>query len=309
VNWQRLADVFPWRIAALLAVLLGLELLSFWTWFRRDVTPLQRYYFVAFFNCTEDAKHPDTRTRIQWLLKTAPGRKHLPILASDVVSGRDGDVHVQLSSTAVEQGWTGIERSSPDRVNAVELEELLRDDFYDHRGFWQLVAEPLLDGCVLLLVPVFLVHMMREEFALEWSRLRDAVTGPAPVSDCPWDSPADRPGFESWIGWRFDIGKWLGNLWPTRADPALDRSRKAGANEGPIVDDFGSDQSSLPDRVPHRVSGAQGAGRTTSETPYEKPSGNPRKRPAKRRSIFPGRAGARSSNRKPKPWDESQWID
>jgi hypothetical protein len=309
VRWQRFADVFPWRIAALLVLLLGLQSLFFWTWFRWEVSPLQRYYFLAYFNCTEDAKHAGMQTQIQWLFKTAPGRKRLPIIAADIVSGGNGNVPVQLSLTAIDQGWTGIERSSPKWVNSEELEDFLQEDFYDQRGFWQLLAEPLLGGCVLLLVPVFLVLVIREELALEWSRLRRAVTGPAPVSDYSWGSPADRRGITRWLNSRIDIGKWLRKLGPTRADPAPDKRRKADANRGPIIDDIGSVQSSLPDRVPHPDSGAQAVGRTISETPYERSSSNPRKRPAKRRSIFPGRAGVRGSNRKPKPWDESQWID
>jgi hypothetical protein len=301
VRWQRFADHFPWRITVLLALLFGLQSLSLWTWFRWEVRPLQRYYFWAYFNCTEGAKQANTQTRIQWLFNTALGRKHQVIIEADVVSGRDADLPVQLGPSARANGWTGIEKSSPQWDNSAELEEFLREDFYGHRGFWRLVAEPLLDGCVLLLVPVFLVFVMKEELVLEWSRLRRVVAEEASESDHAWDSSANQRRITECIRLRMVRWKWLQNLRPRRASPALDTSCNADANWVPTAGIFGGDQALLSALIPHANSGAKPIGKTVSA--------HPMKKPIKRQSIFPGRAGVRASNRKPKPWDESQWID
>ncbi len=321
MRWQRFADHFPWRITVLLALLFGLQSLALWTWFRWEVSPLQRYYLWAYFNCTEGAKQANTQTRIQWLFKTALGRKHQVIIEPDVVSGRDADLPVQLGPSALANGWTGIEKSSPQWDNSAELEEFLREDFYGHRGFWRLVAEPLLDGCVLLVVPVFLVFVMKDELALEWSRLRRVVAGPASRFNHAWGSSANRRRITECIRLQWDYWKPVGNPRPGRANLHLKTSHNAESNPAPIVGDVGGDQALLPDSVAHPDSGAQPADETPSERPSEAPSGGPanrptgtssigtRKKPIKRQSIFPGRAGVRASNLNPKPWDESQWID
>jgi hypothetical protein len=301
VRWQRFADHFPWRITVLLALLFGLQSLSLWTWFRWEVPPLQRYYFWAYFNCTEGAKQANTQTRIQWLFKTAPGRKHQVIVEQDVFSGRDGDLPVQLSPSALATGWMGIEKSSPQQVNCAELEGFLREDFYGHRGFWQLIAEPLLDCCVLLLVPAFLMLVMKEELALELSRLRKDVVEAASRSDHDWDASANRHRITESIRLRMPRWKWLGSLGSRRTSPALDTRRNADANQTPIAGMVGGDRAPLSALVQQASSGAKPTGKTLSVHPLKKP--------AKRQSIFPGRAGVRASNQKPKPWDPSQWID
>lgn len=301
MRWERFADHFPWRITVLLALLFGLQSLFLWTWLRREVPPLQRYYLWAYFNCTEGAEQANARTRIQWLFKTAPGRTQQVIIEPDVVSGRDGDLPVQLSPSARANGWTGIGKSSPQRVNSAELEGFLREDFYDHRDFWRLVAEPLLDGCVLLLVPAFPMFVMKEELSLEWSRLRRGVADSASRFDHGWDASANRLRVTEFIRLRKVLWNWFGNLRPRRVSSFFNTSRNAGAKLAPTAGIVGGDQAPLSALVLRANSGAKPTVKTLLA--------NPRKMPAKRRSIFPGRAGVRGSNRKPKPWDESQWID
>jgi hypothetical protein len=193
VRWQHFAANFPWRITALLALFFGLPLVSLGTWIAWELPPLQRYYLCAYIDSTEGANHPGATTRIEWLFKAAPGRKRLPIIAADVVSGRNGDLFFQLSPSAIAQGWTGIEKSLPQRVDSGELEQLFQEDFYDRRGFWRLATEPLLEGCAFLLVPAFLALVMKEELAHEVSRLRREVTEPEPACDYPWELPVNRP--------------------------------------------------------------------------------------------------------------------
>jgi len=209
----------------------------------------------------------------------------------------------------MEQGWTEIERSSPQRVNSAELEQFLQEDFYDRRDFRQLLVEPLLDGCVLLLVPIFLVFVMEEELVLEWSRLRRAIWAPGSRSDDAWDSSAKPHWITGWFRLSVAMWKGLGILPPRRENPDLQTARFADANRGPIGGHTGSGQGLVPSTVLGPNSGAQAAEMGTSKAPSTEPSINPRRRPLKRYSIFPGSAGVRASNRKPKPWDESQWID
>jgi hypothetical protein len=165
------------------------------------------------------------------------------------------------------------------------------------------------NGCVLLLVPIFLVFVLKEELALEWSRLRRAISAPGSRSDDAWDSSAKRHWITGWSRLSAAMWMWLGNLRPRRANPDLQTARFADANRGPIDGHTGSGQGLLPNTVLGPNPGAQAAEMGTSKTPSTKPTINPPKRPLKRHPIFPGSAGVRASNRKPKPWDESQWID
>ncbi len=71
-------------------------------------------------------------------METAPGRKRQWLFASDVTEGSQSDLPLELSSFAVEQGWTGIERTPVESMDSTELEKLLREDFYDGESFRQL---------------------------------------------------------------------------------------------------------------------------------------------------------------------------
>ena len=301
MRWQHFAANFPWRITALLALFLGLPLVSLGTWIAWELPPLQRYYLRAYLDSTESANHPGATTQVEWLFKTAPGRKRLPIIASDVVSGRNGDLPFQLSPSAIAQGWTGIEKSLPDQVNSGELEQLFQEEFYDSRGFWQLATEPLLEGCVFLLVPVFLALVMKGELADELSRLRRAIAAPESASDYPWDLPVNL----HWIAGRISLHlaprKWLSRLRQGRANPAFPKSLNMDANRAPIVGNVIDNRAPVCALVQQPDPGPKPAGKALSL--------NRRKKPGKGQSIFPGRAGVRASNQKPKPWDDSQWID
>jgi hypothetical protein len=37
--------------------------------------PLQNYYLIAYFDSTERPRQPSATTQVEWLYKTAPGRK------------------------------------------------------------------------------------------------------------------------------------------------------------------------------------------------------------------------------------------
>ncbi len=92
-------------MTALLAGFIALQYLCWWAWFAWELRPLERYYLVVYFHSAENAKRPGIKTRIEPLFKTAPGKKRELVVASDVVSGSSGDLPVQLSQSALEQGW------------------------------------------------------------------------------------------------------------------------------------------------------------------------------------------------------------
>ena len=144
VRWQRCARSIPRWTTALLAGFITLQCLFWWEWLARELPPLERYYLPAYFHSTEDAKRAGARSRIEPLFKTAPGKKRELVLTPDAVSGGDGNLPLQLSQTALEQGWTGIEKGhQPIWDDSAAVEDFLRDDFYQRQGLWQLTAEPV----------------------------------------------------------------------------------------------------------------------------------------------------------------------
>jgi hypothetical protein len=120
-----------------------------WAWLRWEVPPLQRYYLATYWRSSEDANQFDARTQIRWLMKTASGRKRQWLLASDVAEGSQDGLPLELSSFAVEQGWTGIERAPIESMGSAELDDVLQKYFYDGESFRRLANEPLLYGVQL----------------------------------------------------------------------------------------------------------------------------------------------------------------
>lgn len=310
MRWRRMAGAFPWRTAALVVGFLTLEWFWWWTWIAQELPPLERYYLPSYFLSTEGAKHSGSKTRIDPLFKTASGRKSEILLAPDVTPGRDGNLPLQLSQSALERGWIAIGKGRPFWDDSAAVEDLLREDFYQGHGLWELAAEPLAEGLslLLLLVVVGLLYL-RKELAAEWSGLWSALMDPDSTSDYQWDSPADRLGIRSLIGWRSNIRKLVEELRFRRVQPALQTSRLIDAKRDSdlIRGDIGEGRFSLPasmsrDSVPEQPD-------SIPQFRLEPPAIKLSKNPTKRRLIFPGRAGVRTSNQKPKPWDESHWIE
>jgi hypothetical protein len=81
VKWRRFARSFPRWTTALLAGLIALQCIFWWEWLARELPPLQRYYLPTYFHSAKDAKRPGSKTRIEPLFKTAPGRKQQLISA------------------------------------------------------------------------------------------------------------------------------------------------------------------------------------------------------------------------------------
>ena len=142
---------FRWWIVAVLAVIFGFPLFPLAAWLAWEMPPLQRYYLLNYLDSTERAKQPGKTTEVQWVYKTASGRKSTLATNPDVVSENSADPPVRLSEAAIADGWTGIEKHAPVRVDSAQLEQFLQEDIYSGRGYWRLMLEPILFGFALML--------------------------------------------------------------------------------------------------------------------------------------------------------------
>jgi hypothetical protein len=324
VNWRRIVYCIPWTTAILLAFAMGVQSLVVWYWVDRQLPSLQQYYLWAYLISAETAKHPGASTRIEWLLKTAPGGKRELASEGDVIDARSGRLHVQLSPDAIDQGWTGIEKSLPQQIVSANLSETLKEDFYDGAGVGRVMFIPILTACVLLIMLIWVSFSSRQELAAEWSRVLREIMGPQPARRA-WRLLADSRGKAWLIRLLTDLRKEIDSAWMRRSIDA----RSVGlteANRPGIAAVIGGEQ--LPSRPAEDtrsagISSADPSGITTAiageqlsfpsvqqtDSVPDPPAIRPANKSPRRRFIFPGRAGIRGSAQSPKPWDGSDWID
>ena len=297
----RIRFAFPWRIALILALLPCLPLLGFWAWLRWEVPPLQRYYLVAYWHSSEHANQPDAKTQIRWLMETAPGRKRQWLFAPDVTEEGRNDLSFNLSSFAVGQGWTGIERTALESVDSTQVEKLLREDFYDGESFRRLINEPLLYGVAAWLIVAYLAFVMRGDIAYEWRQLRRAVSEQQWSSNYGRDWPENRDGIVARI--RLRIAHWISKqkiqLGWTKFEPAI--GRRFGLKKLPNPDTLRVSDPPASTQVRDEVS-------TARQLATPPPSHSPKPQ-SQRRTIFPGSSPSDAAHSQSEPWDESKWID
>jgi hypothetical protein len=294
---SRIRFAFPWRIALILALLPCLPLLGFWAWFQWEVPPLQRYYLIAYWHSSEHANEPDAKTQIRWLMETAPGRKREWLFALDVTKGSQSDLPLELSSFAVEQGWTGIERTPVESMDSAELEKLLREDFYDGESLRRFVNEPLLYAVAAWLLVAYLAFMMRGDIGYEWRQLRRAVTEPQWSSNYGRDWPDNRGGIVAQI--RSRIAPWIREYKTQLEWSAI--SHRFGLKKLPNAEVLRGSDRPASTQVRGEVSTAQ-----QLATPPPSPSPKPL---SQRRTIFPGSSSSDAAHSPSEPWDETKWID
>ena len=282
MQWPVLRRAFPWRTGLLMCSVPALALVAFLAWFKWELPPLQRYYLMTYWDCSRHAESPDGTTQIEWLYMTAPGRKSEIAIPQDVDSNGAGFLPVGLSSSARERGWNELVKVPAQRSKSAELESFLQEDFYDHRTFGELIAEPLSFICVIPLLVLCVAVMIRQDLVGEWRRLYEEMYGVEFTSD--WSA----------LRWKFSerLQDWKGHLL-AGAKARLSRRQLepegksfAAANQRPFHAEGGPPLSGAKPVVPV-VSSAE-------PTRY---------------MIFPGAAAIRNGNVPPKPWDESQWID
>jgi len=282
MQWRSFRRAFPWRTALLLSAVPALALVMFLGWLRWELQPLQRYYLLTYWECSEELKQPRSATPVEWLYKTAPGRKVEPVIDSDVISGGPWKLSLKLSPSAREQGWTELGKSHPEAVSSSELEPFFQDYFYDHRSIRQLLAEPLLYAAIVPLLVLYIALMMRRDLALEWSRLCDEV----------WDSELALHWKRNWNQFVLLIRSWIHQVIEVGM-----RQLQRGSLDSPM--------NTPSTRVSDTLQQAQSS---VMKVEKRSPSSSPKKQ-TQRRSIFPGTASVRATSKQPKPWDKSQWID
>ena len=297
----RIRAHFPWRIVAILALVLCLPLLTSWAWIKWELPPLQQYYLAAYWDSSEGAKQPGAQAQIRWLLETAPGRKSRWLIASDVTEGTQNGPPLELSSEALGQGWTGIEKSPAQSINSAELEGLLREYFYDGQSLRQLANEPLLYSGAEWLIVVYLVFVMRVEIGDEWRWFRQA------------DNEAEWGGYsrEHWTANQRGI---INRIWSSIAcwnsttmvpfswaDFKAAISRPSSVNQPLQAEILHGDDRPVSKDVRHEHSKPQQPANSVSS-----PSSKER---SKGHTIFPGSPTSGGAHVQSKSWDESEWID
>jgi hypothetical protein len=298
VRLQRIRRVFPWRTAALLAVLLGAPVLAFAAWFVWEIEPLQSYYLLDYWQCSKAAEKAGSATEIRWLMKTAPGRKSLLAIPSDVTTGKAGNLSLHLSSAAIKSGWIGLEKSAPDLVYSGELKDALGPNIYRDRSYSNFIALPLLEGCTFALtIAAFIAFTARAELWQEWKRLwRDVIA--ADSFDDDWrDGPPIRHGISRPITPR----EWLGKVRDKLADWTSRSVGKRASEKVAIPTALQSQSLSSPANIQPADS--------RTEPSLESPSQAKPKSLVQGQSIFPGARRVNGVPQEPVAWDESQWID
>lgn len=281
MQWRSFRRAFPWRTVLLLSAVPALALAIFVGWLSWELQPLQRYYLLTYWECSEGLKQPGSTTPIEWLYKVSPGRKNEPVTDSDVTSGGPWKLSVELSSSAREQGWTELGKSRPEEVASTELEPFFQDYFYDHRSVRQLLAEPLLYVAIAPILVLYIALMMRKDLGFEWSRLCDEVSDSEFAFHCKQNWNQFVLYIRSWIHRVIEVGM-----------SQLHRSL--------------SDSPSTPSA--HVSAPLQQTQSSTMNVEKQSLPILPKKLP-QHRTIFPGTASVRVANKNPKPWDKSQWID
>ncbi|MFZ0744655.1 MAG: hypothetical protein WAM85_09610 [Terracidiphilus sp.] len=295
---QRIRRAFPWRTAALLAVLLGVPVLAFAAWFVCEIEPLQSYYLLDYWQCSKAAEKAGSATEIRWLMKTAPGRRSLPAIPSDVTTGKAGNLSLHLSSAAIKSGWIGLEKSAPDLVYSGELKDALGTNIYHDRSYSNFIALPLLEGCTFALTIVaFIVFTTRAELWREWKRLWCEVIAADSSRDEWRDVSPNRHGISRPITLR----EWLGKVRSELADWTSRSVGKPTLEKVAIPPALQSQSLSSPANILLADS--------RTEHSLESPSQAEPKNPTQGQSIFPGARKVNGAPQEPITWDESQWID
>ncbi len=145
---------FPWLIAFVLLTFSGVLFLPLGLWCWLAYPPVQHYYLGAFFESTFMGEHSTVAVPVQWLYKTAPGRKRELAMVADVVSdSADNQLHLplKLSPSARAAGWTGLVQGSRESVAPDKLSPYLQQTFFDGESAWHLLLQPVLWGAAAML--------------------------------------------------------------------------------------------------------------------------------------------------------------
>lgn len=251
-------------------------------WFRWELPPLQAYYLTSYWESSKRAQEPGSTIQIQWLYKTAPGRRSEPLADQDVDSNGSGLVPVALAYSARQRGWTQLVKMPVQNWNSSELESFLQRYLYGNRSFRELVSDPLLFLSVIPIIFLYGVILMRREIVEEWRQLYRGPFG----DDLILDAPA---------------------LWNRCKEQMSDWKERLIAGATASLSDRRSEPKGHPCAATDMRPNPTGIGtpsRIEKQVLPEVPPVN-----SKRHVIFPGAEAIRNGDVLPKRWDESQWID
>ena len=282
MQWPVLRRAFPWRIGLLMGSVPALALAASLAWFRWELPTIQRYYLVTYWESSRHAETPASTTQVEWLYKAAPARNDEIVIAQDVEPNGAGLFPIGLSSFARERGWTELVKAPTERWKSSELESFLQEGFYDNRTFRQLIAEPLAFMYVIPFLVLYVGVTSRQELVLEWKRLHELC------------NEVEFEGELRAIWWKFQLQfrAWkqrvLGGTRASFPKPRIEPKEQPAvtANRGPFN--------------PGDVTPLNRQNPVASTVSPAKP---------KRHMIFPGTGAISTGEVRPKPWDESQWID
>jgi hypothetical protein len=165
---------FPWLIALVLLLFSGALFLPLGLWYWLTYPPVQHYYLGAYFESVFvgafGGDHSTVAVPVQWLYKTAPGKKRELAMVADVVSdSADNDLHLpmRLSPKASEEGWSGLVLGPREAITAARLKPYLQETFFDGESAWRLLLQPVLWSAAVVLVLLAGWIMLRERFRHE----------------------------------------------------------------------------------------------------------------------------------------------
>lgn len=303
MKWKRIAGAFPWRNALLLVVLFASQFLCWRAWITFEIPPLQRHYLPAYYMCTQGMKNPGSRCQFEPLFETASGRKSRFVLPADIVSGKTGDLPLQLSGTALDHGWIGLTKGPLILDDSSAVESFLRGAFYQGRPFWQWAQEPLWSGAIMLLLVLAVASVsFGRALISEWSYLWTVTVGLIWSNGPGWDSTTDRGVINSLIrqvSIRFKARRQSAREFLSSA-LRKDRGRVVSERTPKTPEKVWGDRP-VP---PHSTGTVPASQSQWKALPIDRSNV-----PAKPRYIFPGKDGITVVNYAPGSWDESQWIE
>lgn len=236
---------FRWRIAVILVLVAG----SMFAWWSYALTPLHRWYFWPYLNCSLQGDNPGSYSEIRWLYKTAPRRQQELATGQDVVSTleKESDTFpVQLSAAARKAGWTGLMRGEEEWIDVPRLQPFLRQEFYGNQSLFRLLLTPLLWSIAAWLSVLAGEDWLRNR----WFRTRQYRSA--------WEEP--RAGLlarcaEAMRNLQFLTAKAMKILRGTRTSPTAQKSSENTAPERPYkpaetgLPLFGAAQQAPKDRL------------------------------------------------------------
>jgi hypothetical protein len=236
----------------------------------------------AYWECSKDASTAGNTSEIQWLYKSASGRKSVPVIPHDVEFNGVGSLPIALSRSARQDDWAQLVKLPAQTWPTPELEAFFQRDIYNGRTFSQVIALPMLRIYIVPLIFLFGTIYLRHEIVQEWRQLYAGPFGDDLIFDVSVLKRRFIVSFKRWKEERNVSSEARSSSSGTdTAQASLERAHESG---------FQYIECSP-------LSVGKPALQTVSSV---KPT---------HRSIFPGAQAQESSNRTSPPWDDSQWIE